>query len=271
MDDKDKRHLEELAAISLLWKLELERGFKPKLRHIFRQIARDAANVYRATNTIPVITTTFQPELTSILRHQYRKVADKFEAELVNRITDPKLLTALESENRLDHSIMNYINAQSQSQAQIILSTTQGDLQKVYIDTMQRIAVSGESPSKSEVAKEIEKEFEKTAEGRVETIAITETSTTAEKVKFSESLAVNNVAQLIYSPSQIHLLKGWGAILDNKTRIWHADADGQEVRIDKPYQVGGQLLMHPGDMTLGASLDNIINCRCSSHTRIVIH
>jgi hypothetical protein len=55
--------------------------------------------------------------------------------------------------------------------------------------------------------------------------------------------------------------KQWNAILDNKTRETHAEANGQIVPIDSLFAVGLELMMHPGDMS--ADPGEWKNCRCS--------
>lgn len=57
--------------------------------------------------------------------------------------------------------------------------------------------------------------------------------------------------------------KGWSAASDARTRESHRLADGQEVGIDELFTVGGKKMAHPGDMTNGAGLDDIVNCRCA--------
>jgi SPP1 gp7 family putative phage head morphogenesis protein len=56
--------------------------------------------------------------------------------------------------------------------------------------------------------------------------------------------------------------KQWIATSDGRTRPEHADADGQIVDIDKPFIVGGEELMYPGDEA--GSAWNTINCRCTT-------
>ena len=56
-------------------------------------------------------------------------------------------------------------------------------------------------------------------------------------------------------------MKSWLATEDERTRETHADADGQEVPIDQPFQVGDDLLMYPGDPD--GSDAEVINCRCT--------
>ena len=56
--------------------------------------------------------------------------------------------------------------------------------------------------------------------------------------------------------------KVWDASGDARTRPTHAAADGQEVPIDQPFNVGGYQLMRPGDSSLGAPAGETIQCRC---------
>lgn len=65
------------------------------------------------------------------------------------------------------------------------------------------------------------------------------------------------------------LQKRWMATHDNRTRHYHAEADGQTVDNDKPFTVGGEKLMFPGDGSMGASGWNLYNCRCSCGAEII--
>lgn len=56
--------------------------------------------------------------------------------------------------------------------------------------------------------------------------------------------------------------KQWVATQDDRTRDAHADADGQIVGIDEPFNVGGEQMDAPGDFS--ASAENTANCRCGS-------
>ncbi len=60
----------------------------------------------------------------------------------------------------------------------------------------------------------------------------------------------------------IVLKKKWLATHDSRTREEHIHADGQIVDTDKPFIVGGEKLMFPGDSS--GSGYNIYNCRCST-------
>lgn len=55
--------------------------------------------------------------------------------------------------------------------------------------------------------------------------------------------------------------KSWLAVMDDRTREDHADADGQVVWIDETFDIGGESLQYPGDPS--GSAEEVINCRCS--------
>lgn len=71
------------------------------------------------------------------------------------------------------------------------------------------------------------------------------------------------------SSKGVIIKKRWIATHDHRTRDWHRNADGQMVDNDKPFEVGGEHLMYPGDKSMGASGYNLYNCRCTSATEIV--
>ena len=63
-------------------------------------------------------------------------------------------------------------------------------------------------------------------------------------------------------------VKVWEASIDGRERETHAEVDGDEVPIDQPFEVGGYQMMHPGDSSMGAPAEEVINCRCSVSYRI---
>ena len=63
----------------------------------------------------------------------------------------------------------------------------------------------------------------------------------------------------------IKLPKRWVAVKDSRTRDIHGKAEGETVDRDKPFIVGGEKLMFPGD-TSSASGWNFYNCRCGMRT-----
>lgn len=57
--------------------------------------------------------------------------------------------------------------------------------------------------------------------------------------------------------------KKWIDVGDKRERKTHLEVGGTTLPIDEPFSVGDSLLQFPKDTSLGASADEIVNCRCS--------
>jgi len=60
----------------------------------------------------------------------------------------------------------------------------------------------------------------------------------------------------------VPMKKTWNTLGDAFVRDTHADADGQTVKDEEPFEVGEDQLLWPGDISLGAGPEEVINCRC---------
>lgn len=72
--------------------------------------------------------------------------------------------------------------------------------------------------------------------------------------------AANASTQLAAKTSGLPMVKEWIASGLERTRSTHSMAHGQKVGIDEPFNVGGAILMQPGDPNGPAK--EVINCRC---------
>lgn len=84
-------------------------------------------------------------------------------------------------------------------------------------------------------------------------------------------LIAENEANAIYGDSEYAdaILSGktqktWHAIIDKRTRETHAEVNGTTLPIDVPFEVGDSLLQFATDSSLGASPEELVNCRCST-------
>lgn len=57
--------------------------------------------------------------------------------------------------------------------------------------------------------------------------------------------------------------KTWITYRDERVRQSHTEIDGEVIGIEQPFHVGDSLMMYPKDDSLGAGLEEIVNCRCS--------
>lgn len=65
--------------------------------------------------------------------------------------------------------------------------------------------------------------------------------------------------QIIAETQETHT---WVSMRDEYVRVNHWNADDQTVPVNEPFIVGGYKMMFPLDDSLGAPIDEIINCRC---------
>lgn len=79
----------------------------------------------------------------------------------------------------------------------------------------------------------------------------------------TEVNAMCNMAQMDAARSRGFTRKRWKTFGDNKVRHTHREASGQTVPIDQPFIIGGYQMMFPCDGSLGASVSEIANCRCT--------
>lgn len=58
--------------------------------------------------------------------------------------------------------------------------------------------------------------------------------------------------------------KTWHTVGDNHVRESHAEVNGQTLPIAEPFMVGGSLMMHAHDDSMGAGAEELVRCRCST-------
>lgn len=95
----------------------------------------------------------------------------------------------------------------------------------------------------------------------------------AQRIARTETISASNAgSQVAYEQSMVVADKGWLSTRDQRTRgadsadpADHLSMDGQRVPLDKPFidRRTGASLMFPGDTSLGAGGNDIINCRCT--------
>lgn len=252
---------QRIAASQLARKLKLEAQLKPELMSFFNQLSRDINVVWAASQSIPSLQS-FQPELVAILRKHYRRVAKAFKSEVRKELKHNFMSLehkADEVDDAVNSEVMAYTLAHSIVQSKYIIDTTQSELQKIIAQAVMQSAVQEVPLTSVQLGSKIKNKFIARSVSRVDTIAVTETQNTAEIMKYVESESVNRALT-----GQRQIINTWNTTLDEKTRPSHVAADRQEVKQGQPYTVQGQLLRYPGDTALGASLDNVINCRCAS-------
>jgi uncharacterized protein YjiS (DUF1127 family) len=253
------------AAIDHNKKLILEASLIPKLNSIFNNYANHFHNTFATTGTIPA-TDEFHDKMHSTLTNHYQKVNDEFSQRIVNEVGAPDNHETIMDSH--DARMNNHIASRAIESAAIITQTTNKDVFQSISNAQSQATNQGRIFTQQELASQSRLELRRKNNARLNTIAITETQNPAETSKQNEfSLLIAHkavIAGVAIASALVNKKKQWVTILDNVTREAHAEADSQIVDVNDPYIVNGQSLMLPGDMSLGATIDNIINCRCSS-------
>lgn len=79
----------------------------------------------------------------------------------------------------------------------------------------------------------------------------------------NETNTLFNYEQFRQAKTDGLLNKQWLTMKDERVRETHVEVDDTIIPIDTPFMVGDSLMMYPRDRSLGASADEIVNCRCS--------
>ncbi len=89
------------------------------------------------------------------------------------------------------------------------------------------------------------------SQSRAVTIARTEAT-------FARNLGFEDV----YANNPFVKGKRWNSLHDKDVRDSHLKVDGAVVKIGEPFKLDGGLMNRPGDSSLGAGAEEIVNCRC---------
>lgn len=109
---------------------------------------------------------------------------------------------------------------------------------------------STNNATKQQAAKEVKKVWKEVSKGRALLIARTETTTISGFAQMETAKEFN-----------IELDKVWISARDSRTRSDHRSADGNRVKYEEDFDIGGVKMSHPGDPKGGAA--NCCNCRCT--------
>ncbi len=274
------------AALDEAAKMRLESRLVLDLRGIFRDMSEDIE-----TGVVQVADS-FRDDFLGVFLRQGRRVSREFSGHTLDYIAEnedapvgqdflavagvlgwtfEQLMQQLRSQARTD--IQQFTLELSKQQANYVTRTNQKE-----IDTSMAIAKSkldeeeGPEPTVAAVAALAAAEFRERAFNRAPTISATYTQVSAEGTKSIERQAVlsrrNGFNAALAGIKPLTDDEIWVTVGDEVVRPAHVEADGQ-VKKNGTFVVKDQLLRFPGDTSLGATLDNTVNCRCSAVMRLV--
>ncbi len=247
-------------------KLRFEAQLRPKLRKYQNKIVREFRARLRRDGTALNINE-FNQELTDILDAHYRRVGQVFSNNMSLRLPNDVVITDAERATILAALTAWYLTVVPAS-ARRISQTTGGNMIDSIDEASQDELVLAQRGREAQLtmAALAAALLDRKLRGRENSIIMTETQRSAEVAKATEAEVLSGAQPSISAPGrrELPVTKEWVTVGDSLVRPPHVAADGQTVTLNQPYEVGGEFLMYPGDPNLGASTENIINCRCSS-------
>lgn len=263
-------------------KISLERQFAPSVRALLNRMIRDFRVLYSASTMIPD-TKLYKSDWETLLDQQYRRVGNSF----IGIEQKSKILAQLQVKQIEDEETLSLINAayflwskeRAPRQADFILETTSDRINEALEDAKQAAPadLTGSEFNRF-VATAASAQLFRGVPGRVGAITNMETQAPAEQAKQftaraiagQEILPAQQAVEQAIDPitgaviGAVLIDKEWHTVGDERVRRAHADADFQKRKSIEPFTVGGESLQYPGDTSLGASLGNVINCRCAA-------
>lgn len=262
-------------AKELSLKINLERTFKPEIKRVFNVILKDFRSTIAALGVPPQVST-YKSLWEVNLKNHYRRVQKAFsgivgaEEKFLKQVIDQQQRQEINKEEVFALALIRWRDKQASKQAEVINATTQANMSEAIMMAQEQAAAENKIVNQRELAVASTVLLKRKFNGRVNSIAITETQSSAESTKFIEAEVESGLVPQVLGGrvAVTATIKVWSTVGDKRVRLIHQKTNGQTRRLNEPFVVNGQFLMHPGDSSLGATADNTANCRCISQYSI---
>ncbi|MEE8341977.1 MAG: hypothetical protein V3S42_04635 [Candidatus Neomarinimicrobiota bacterium] len=260
----------EVAAKSLAKKLRLESSIENRFNRLFREISREFKTVFSNSGSV-IRADIFSEDIRYLLATHYRTVISEFKGDII-RTTKAKNypIQIKQVTQRLNDENARFVERQSKTSEGNITTTNQSQLDTAIAFALALLSDQGVEPTNEKIASVASNKFLSNSLSRSKFISITETQNSAEESKFNEMNFIISLGIV----SRFSSRKVWTSMRDERVRDTHVIADGQIRKMDESFEVPSpstgqiELLRHPGDSSQGASIENVINCRCSGSMAI---
>lgn len=257
--------LEEKALLDRLLraKLALEKSLFPKVRAALRGVVSAFQRSYAQTSTPPP-TEPHAEKLSGIFRRHYLAVGRVFRNTVANGV---RVGLAPGQDVIRDIAYRQWVDQQAPIQALRVVRTSLRYMAVSVPKAAALLAADGEAVTPQSLSLRVARLAYFNANQRAPGISTYETQASAEMIRYMEAQVVAGLAPrgTAHNPGdQRKVHKTWQSQEDEAVRMWHVEANGQTQLVGVPFIVGGQRLMVPGDLSLGATIANVIRCRCSA-------
>ena len=244
-------------------KLNLENKLIVPVRSFLKSINTDFYNQYLTDESV-IDARDYKPQMYALLLGMYGKISNVFKNNIRESFDDKigNIINA-EIENKIAISSKRIADLRSD----LILNTTNREVASEISNTITQLVVDDRPIDKMAIAGATKLALDNKVNGRSTIITTSEVQTIAEDTKSIEENTLSRNSVILGGIALAVMLKDvWIANLDEKTRIAHIMANGQEKNINDSFIVDGEYLEYPGDPN--GSPGNVINCRCSKVSKI---
>lgn len=237
--------------------LRLSRRHESQMRKEIRSTMQELAQAVGNTGKQAEIVMAHRERIKRILTTEWRSAFDWFGNRVLNaakkahRLGLEVKLDTMPTTAEFDSIAMLWIQRYGATKVTQIAGTTEAQAMKIINQVLTQAIADGlgEREAAALLRKTMSEQSAVLPQFRSRMIARTETHAAAN--------AANEAAM---RATGLKLKGEWVAAQDERTRPDHAAADGQIVNEGQAFNVGGELLLYPGDPT--GSAGNVINCRC---------
>lgn len=243
--------LKQARWVSLQWD-KLERKHTKKIKQVLKKQYQDAIDYVMhgvGSDSSGEAVRFHNQELTKVFSAMYMETSEIFHLNIMKNIKSIFKIERKATEARYYSKLNKWIKKQAGERVTDVNKTTKKNIKSIIDRGM------NEGLSNAQIASEIKELSEISTPFRAARIARTETHT-ASMMAEVETLKDEELM------SGFKPLKIWSAVMDDRTRETHWDADiryaDDPIPMDEPFEVGDEFLMFPGDPS--GSPENIINC-----------
>lgn len=254
-----------------------ERTLQRKLNALVRVITDEFQALYSATGEL-VNADNYSDELQALLTQNYRRVNREFSSTYLNDLEEAKaraktdeqkdkyqilINNRIEIERAIVATLLVWSRETAPVQTSYITDTWNNIIKKNTDDVIAQNILTDKPIDDVIIARQTKKSLLDEMITHNEIIAMQEVNLPSGNAKFVEVDEFNK--KLLNEPRiENQVDKHWITQGDLNVREAHKAANGQKRDLNDPFMVGGELLRYPRDTQLGASLGNVINCRCRS-------
>ncbi len=273
-------------AIDLNIKLMLERKLRLRINQFNHKQVSVFTSTIRRTDEIPNFDP-FEDELEKILYQHYvlvgtiftdrinQMVLDEIEKSLVPVQEKSYQQVAMETlarkgKQRIPIVVDQHYRVKAAELSGKITKTTKNEARRA-LQAAKKMARSTSivSVTKVDVAGQAGAFFRTTVNGRSTGIARLNTNEPAEAAKLTQVQILRGEQPSLRGGGASDGTKTWSNMADSRVRAGGSDSKfnhlsaNQTVKLDQPFRVSGESMRYPGDTSLGASVGNIVSCRCA--------